>query len=71
MKKERHGWGAVREATVVLLEDKDGRVALARKKQPIHHDSSAIEYSLGRYNGYGGKKEPEDRTFCYCYSRAL
>lgn len=62
MKITRDIWEEVKEATVVLLEDGDGKIALARKKQPIHHDSGAIEYSLGRYNGYGGKKEKEDTT---------
>jgi 8-oxo-dGTP diphosphatase/8-oxo-dGTP diphosphatase/2-hydroxy-dATP diphosphatase len=62
MKITRDSWEEVKEATVVLLEDGDGKIALARKKQPIHHDSGVIEYSLGRYNGYGGKKEKEDTT---------
>ena len=50
----------VKEATVVLLVDKEGRVCLARKKQPIHHEGGEISYSLGMYNGYGGKKEEGD-----------
>lgn len=49
-------------ATVVLLIDKEGRVVLARKKKAIHHDTGEISYSLGLYNGYGGKMEEEDKT---------
>lgn len=48
------------QASVVFLQDEDGRLCLARKKQPIHHDGGAIEYSLGLYNGYGGKMEDAD-----------
>ncbi|MFA5132135.1 MAG: NUDIX domain-containing protein [Candidatus Paceibacterota bacterium] len=48
------------EATVVLLVNESGQVCLARKKQAIHHESGEIEYSLGLYNGYGGKKEDID-----------
>ncbi|MCF7844112.1 NUDIX domain-containing protein [Candidatus Gracilibacteria bacterium] len=50
------------KASVVLLVDKDGRVCLARKKQPIHHENGEISYSLGTYNGYGGKMEESDST---------
>lgn len=49
-------------ATVVILIDKEGRVVLARKKKAIHHDTGEISYSLGLYNGYGGKMEEEDKT---------
>lgn len=49
-------------ATVVLLIDKEGKVILARKKQAIHHDTGEISYSLGLYNGYGGKMEETDET---------
>lgn len=49
-------------ATVVLLIDTKGRVCLARKKQPIHRDGGEISYSLGMYNGYGGKSEEVDHT---------
>lgn len=49
-------------ATVVLLIDKEGRVVLARKKKAIHHDTGEISYSLGLYNGYGGKMEATDET---------
>lgn len=52
----------VKKATVVLLVNKERRVCLARKKQPIHHEGGEISYSLGMYNGYGGKKEAEDTT---------
>jgi 8-oxo-dGTP pyrophosphatase MutT (NUDIX family) len=48
-------------ATVVFLEDKDGRICLARKKQPIHHDDGEITTSLGTWNGYGGKEEGGDQ----------
>ncbi len=50
------------QATVVLLIDKDGRICLARKKQAIHHDGGDISYSLGLYNGYGGKMDAADET---------
>ena len=50
------------QATVVLMMDKDGRVCLARKKQAIHHEGGAIFYSLGLYNGYGGKMDATDET---------
>lgn len=50
------------KATVVLLLDKEGRVCLARKKKAIHHDGGEISYSLGLYNGYGGKQEVSDVT---------
>lgn len=49
-------------ATVTVLIDSDERVILARKKQAIHHDSGEIEYSLGLYNGYGGKMDEGDLT---------
>ncbi|MEN9880824.1 MAG: hypothetical protein RLZZ308_7 [Candidatus Parcubacteria bacterium] len=49
-------------ATVTLLVDDEGRVALARKKQAIHSETGSIEYSLGLYNGYGGKMDEEDIT---------
>lgn len=49
-------------ATVVLLLDKEGRVVLARKKKAIHHDTGEISYSLGLYNGYGGKMEETDES---------
>lgn len=52
----------MKKATVVLLIDKEGQVCLARKKQPIHHDDGAIEYSLLTYNGYGGKMESYDES---------
>lgn len=45
------------KAMVVLLVDSYGYVTLARKKQAIHHDTGEIGYSLGTYNGYGGKQE--------------
>lgn len=48
------------QATVVLPMNERGEVALARKKQPIHHGNGEISYSLARYNGYGGKKEGGD-----------
>lgn len=50
------------KATVTLLFDDKGRVCLAQKKQPIHHEGSQIEYSLLMYNGYGGKMEKTDTT---------
>jgi 8-oxo-dGTP pyrophosphatase MutT (NUDIX family) len=53
---------ATTKATVVLLVDNKERICLARKKKKIHHSSEAIEYSLGMYNGYGGKMEDSDRT---------
>lgn len=51
-----------RRATVVLLMDKEGKVCLARKKQSIHHEKGEIGYSLGTYNGYGGKMDEGDVT---------
>lgn len=51
-----------RKASVVLLIDNDGKVCLARKKQSIHHENGEISYSLGTYNGYGGKMEDCDAT---------
>ena len=50
------------KATVVFLLNKEKRVCLARKKQAIHHQDGAIEYSLSMYNGYGGKMEISDAT---------
>lgn len=49
-------------ATVVILLDKENKVILARKKKAIHHDTGEISYSLGLYNGYGGKMEETDET---------
>lgn len=60
-----------KKATVVLLIDSEGRVCLARKKQPIHHESGVIEYSLGLYNGYGGKMEETDRSIFHTAVREL
>lgn len=65
----------VRKATVVLLIDEYERVCLARKKQPIHDDTSEISYSLGMYNGYGGKQEAHDLTIYHtavreCYDES-
>lgn len=51
-----------RKATVVLLVDNESKICLARKKQPIHHENGEIDYSLGMYNGYGGKMEASDVT---------
>ena len=50
------------QATVVLLRDHEGKICLAQKKQPIHHAAGEISYSLGTWNGYGGKKETTDLT---------
>jgi 8-oxo-dGTP pyrophosphatase MutT (NUDIX family) len=52
------------QAVVVLLFDQDNRVCLARKKQAIHNqqEGEEISYSLGMYNGYGGKREPDDSS---------
>jgi 8-oxo-dGTP pyrophosphatase MutT (NUDIX family) len=50
------------KATVIFLKDKDGKICLAQKKKPIHHDAGEITYSLGTWNGYGGKKEDKDIT---------
>jgi ADP-ribose pyrophosphatase YjhB (NUDIX family) len=52
----------MRKATVVLLENKRGEICLARKKQAIHSEEGEIAYSLGLYNGYGGKMEDYDET---------
>ena len=49
-----------KKATVVLLMKGETEVCLARKKQAIHHENGEISYSLGTYNGYGGKMEKED-----------
>lgn len=51
-----------RKATVTLLIDKEGKVCLARKKKAIHNENGGIEYSLGLYNGYGGKIDEGDLT---------
>jgi hypothetical protein len=45
------------KASVVLLVDREGRICLARKKQAIHREGEQIDYSLGNWNGYGGKME--------------
>lgn len=58
-------------ATVVLLEDLYGRIALARKKQAIHHEGGSISYSLGLFNGYGGKMEETDATIEHTAIREL
>lgn len=50
----------ITEATVVFLKDEEERVCLARKKQPIHNETGEISYSLGMWNGYGGKREQGD-----------
>lgn len=52
-----------RKATVAFLFNKWGDICLARKKQAIHHEKGVIEYSLGMYNGYGGKTEWFDFLF--------
>lgn len=52
----------MRQATVVLLIDEKERVCLARKKQAIHSEAGEISYSLGLYNGYGGKREETDES---------
>lgn len=50
------------KATVVLFVDTRNFVCLARKKQAIHHEGEAISYSLGLWNGYGGKMEVSDES---------
>lgn len=50
------------KATVVFLIDTEERIGLAQKKQGIHHDKGEISYSLGLYNGWGGKQEVTDPT---------
>lgn len=63
-------------ATVVYLIDDLGRVCLAQMKKAIHKDAKSIkinekgdiaqeqiEYSLGVYNGYGGKETEEDKKY--------
>lgn len=57
------------QATVALPIDKRGRIGLSRKKQAIHHDSGEISYSLGLYNGYGGKREAVDETIWHTAKR--
>lgn len=64
-----------KQATVVLLIDEYDRVCLARKKQPIHDGANEISYSLGMYNGYGGKMEVTDSTIYHtavreCYDES-
>lgn len=49
-------------ATVTLLIRNDGAVCLARKKKAIHKEGGEISYSLGMWNGYGGKEERDDRN---------
>ena len=50
------------QATVIFLVDAEGKIGLAQKKQAIHHDTGEISYSLGMYNGWGGKRETNDTT---------
>lgn len=57
------------QATVTLPIDWRGRIGLARKKQAIHHDNGEIGYSLGTYNGWGGKREPEDESILHIAKR--
>lgn len=57
------------QATVTLPRDWRGRIGLTRKKQAIHHDNGEIGYSLGLYNGWGGKREPEDETIHHTAKR--
>lgn len=59
------------KATVVYLTNKQGDVCLARKKKAIHHDTGEISYSLGMYNGYGGKLEQSDQGILHCAIREL
>ncbi len=59
------------QATVVLLRDGLKRVCLARKKQRIHHSVGEIPYSLGVWNGYGGKSESEDDSIFHTAIREL
>ncbi len=53
---------ALTQATVVFLKNSEGNICLAQKKKPIHHENGEITYSLGTWNGYGGKKEAGDKT---------
>ena len=48
-------------ATVVLLK-RDDKYCLAKKKRPIHTDGKVLKNTENIYNGYGGKKDPEDKT---------
>ena len=48
-------------ATVVLLK-RDNKYCLAIKKQPIHTDDKVLKDSENIYNGYGGKKDSDDKT---------
>lgn len=59
------------QATVTYLRDGLKRVGLAPKKQAIHHDSGEISYSLGTYNGHGGKRELSDETIFHTALREL
>lgn len=61
----------MKRATVVFLINNDGSICLARKKQAIHHEGGAIKYSLGMYNGYGGKMEESDETIYHTAIREL
>ena len=47
------------KATVVYLRKEDA-ICLARKKKAIYHDGGELSYSLGTWNGYGGKSEAAD-----------
>ncbi|MDB5259773.1 MAG: hydrolase [Candidatus Nomurabacteria bacterium] len=60
-----------RRATVALLMDKEGRICLARKKKAIHRDGEEISYSLGMWNGYGGKMQEGDRDILSTAIREL
>jgi hypothetical protein len=62
---------SVKKATVTLLVDSGGAICLARKKQAIHHEGGTLEYSLGMYNGYGGKMEEFDSTIFHTAIREL
>ncbi len=62
-------------ATVVYLVDKDDRVCLAQMKKAIRKDKvdggEQIEYSLGVWNGYGGKEQDSDVSIEHTAIREL
>lgn len=48
-------------ATVVYLIT-NNTICLAQKKQPIHTKGKELKKSAMTWNGYGGKREPEDAS---------
>lgn len=47
-------------ATLVLLKDERGRICLAPRKKNIHKAGQELKDSNKKWNGYGGKQEPNE-----------